>query len=107
MKYNDATQCKYTPGVLAPVPRFFCLNEFSQAVTECLLQRIEPRLEMLPMVDAGLVDRLAYLFRTRRAHGTFVFEETQNAVLERQSAVVEQGAHFAFGIADHAFVDRP
>src|SRR5438445_3187451 len=61
---------------------------------------------MCPLFDAGAVDRLANLFGTRGAHRPVVFEEAQAALLERQSAVVEQASHFTLGVFDKVFMDH-
>ena len=60
---------------------------------------------MAPLVDAVLVDRPAHLFGTRGADRAIVFVEAQAAGLEGQAEIIEQAAHFAFGVVDHALVD--
>src|SRR5579863_8802024 len=59
---------------------------------------------MLPMIDPGLVDRLAHLFGTRRTYWPVVLEEAQATGFERKLAVIEQRAYFAFGVLDHILV---
>src|SRR5690242_6709039 len=68
-------------------------------------QNSQPRLEMAPLFDPLPEDRLAHLFGACGAHGTAVAIEVQTFLLERQAAIVEQGADFALGILDHAFIE--
>ena len=51
--------------------------------SERIDERAEPRFEMAPLVEAVAIDRLADLFRARRADGPLALEEPQALRLER------------------------
>ena len=74
--------------------------------TERGLERVEPGFVVPPVVECVPENRLAHLFGTRRADRTFVLVEAQASGLERQAAVLEQPAHLALGVVDHALVDH-
>src|ERR1051325_1497158 len=60
---------------------------------------------MAPLLDSLAEDRLAHLFRTPGANGTPVAIEVQALLVDRQAAIVEKRANFAFGVLDHSFVE--
>ncbi len=72
-----------------------------------LLERLEPRLVMLPVIDTITINRLAHLLGTGSAHSAVVFVKTQTALIERQATVIQQPAYFAVGVLDHGFVNHP
>src|SRR5512134_2275752 len=73
---------------------------------ERLLQRVEPRLVVPPLVHALAKDRPAHLLGAGSANRPLVLVETKHALLERQAAVVEQAAHLTLGVLDHVLVEH-
>ena len=60
-----------------------------------------------PFVGGIAIDRLANLFRARRANGPLGLVELEAGRLEIQSAVAQQASDLRFGIVHHALVDHP
>src|SRR6187397_3495870 len=71
-----------------------------------LLQRVEPRLVMLPLLHPLAKNGPTHLFGAGRANSPLIFMESQYAFLERKAAVREQPAHLAFGVLDHPLVEH-
>src|SRR6516162_2432430 len=73
-------------------------------VPERALQRLEPRREILPLVEALAIDRLSHLLGARRAHAAPVLVERYALRLELQAAELQQAAHAALEIVHHVLV---
>ena len=61
---------------------------------------------MAEMVHTIPINWLAHLLRTSGTHCALILVKPQTALLERQPAVIEQPAYFAFGVVDHLFVEH-
>jgi len=73
-------------------------------IPQSFLQGTEPRLEVSPLVQALLEDRLAHLLGARRTHAALRLIELHAFGFERKSAEVENSAHIAFEALDHVLV---
>ncbi len=82
------------------VPYFPSCGERS----EHLAQRTQPRLEVLPLVDALAIDRAANLLGTRRVHPPLGLVEVDAGSLEFEAAVVQDPPHAAFEVVDDVLV---
>src|SRR5689334_25328501 len=71
-----------------------------------LLQGVEPRLVVFPLLHAVAKNGLTHLFGACRAHSPLIFMEAEHAFLERKAAVLEQAAHLALGVLDHVLVEH-
>src|SRR5688572_7098993 len=80
---------------------------FPEHGSERLLQRVEPRLVVPPLLHPVAEYRASHLFGACRANGALVLMETQHSFLERQAAVLEQAAHLTLGVLDHVLVENP
>src|SRR5262249_21916877 len=76
-----------------------------QGGTEAALQRTEPGVEVLPLLQTVAKYGFSHLFGACRAHCAGILVEAQAALFERQAAVVEQPTHFAFSVLDHRLVN--
>src|SRR5689334_17766362 len=79
---------------------------FHEHAPKRLLQRVEPRFVMLPLLHPLAKNGPTHLFGAGRADSPLVFMESEHPFLEREAAVLEQSAHFAFGVLDHPLVEH-
>ena len=74
---------------------------------ERLLQRIEPRLERFPLLEARAADRPPHLFGAGGADGAGVFVEGEAGRIKRQVEKLEQSPDLGFGVINQILVDHP
>src|ERR1700728_826380 len=73
-------------------------------VSQRLLERSQPRLEIPPLVETFLEDRPPHLLGAGRAHAALILPELQARGLELQVAEVEELAHVAFEVLHDVLV---
>src|SRR6202522_2933040 len=75
-----------------------------QRVAERLLERTEPRLEVLPLIQSLAINRPANLFRTGRAHAALRLMELDALGFDLEAAVFKNAPPAALEIVDYVLV---
>src|SRR5580658_6918006 len=91
-------------AVAAPISNSAKTRSRVCKITERFLQFAKPWFEVLPLFGGAAVDRFADLFRRRRQHGATGFPETEAALVERQTAIIQHPADFGLGIVNQIFI---
>ena len=88
------------PGCIAT----FFIAVAGQRIAERALERLEPGLEVLPLLEPLAKDRLAHLLGAGGAHAALGLVELDALRLELKPAEIEHAPHAALKILDHVLV---